>query len=140
MRDGVDIMTPPSIKSRIALLVFAVLVSTPTPAYPFVDDVVGWPGLTWGMTEPEVRRSVDALGMRVITSHPPVAGPFTSYVPLKTSVELDGNTYDVAFRFLDRTERLDAVVVSSPDSSREQALKLQGSLLRTLTADVRAAA
>jgi hypothetical protein len=105
----------------------------PTVPAQALDDVLGWKNTTWTMTESEVKKSVEALALHLTslpTSRVQVQG---NEVPFKTVVEIDGREYDVIFRFSGATRHLDRVVVRGLDLSREPALKLHGSLLRTLT-------
>jgi hypothetical protein len=114
------------------VLMVASLVIGPVRAYP-VDDVSGWQGMTWGMTELEVARSMEARGFRLAPNRTSLAAPFEHHIPFQTTIEIDGHSYTVAFQFEDRSGRLAGVVIGTLDDSREHAVKLYGSLLRSLT-------
>jgi hypothetical protein len=98
-----------------------------------VDDVLGWKNTTWSMTEPDVRRSVEALGLRLTTVPASAARVQGGEGPFKTVVGVEGRECDVTFRFSSDTRRLERVVVCGLAFSREHALKLHGGVLRALT-------
>jgi hypothetical protein len=99
-----------------------------------LDDVLGWEGTTWGMTESEVSKAMEAHGYQLMSGRTPLGGPLARTIRFRTTAEIGKHTYDVAFQFLDRTRRLDGVLIGALDTSREHSLKLHDSLLRTLTA------
>ena len=114
---------------RVALVLAATLaVTTPAQA---LQDVRGWRNTTWKMSEPEVKRSVAALGLVVTPAL--VSSSLPAEVPFRTKVEIDGIEYDVAFHFLDDPRQLGRVQVGGQDVPREDALRRHASLLRMLT-------
>ena len=115
------------------LEIAASLVAAPVPGYS-LDDVVGWEGTAWGMTESEVTKSMAARGFHPVAGSPRLGGPSEGPIPLQTKVDIDGNTYDVAFRFSDRTRGLTAVLIGTLAGSPDHAVALHDSLLRALTA------
>jgi hypothetical protein len=115
------------------LLMLAGLVVVPVSTSA-LDDVLGWEGTTWGMTESEVAKALEARGFDLISGRTPLGGPLARTIRCRTTAEIGGHTYDVALQFLDRTRRLDGVLIGTLDASREHALNLYDSLLRTLTA------
>jgi hypothetical protein len=115
------------------LLMVASLVVVPVPASA-LDDVLGWEGTTWGMTESEVAKAMEAHGFDLLPGRTPLGGPSARTIRFRTTAEIGGNTYNVAFQFLDRTRRLSGVLIGTLDDSREHTLMLHDSLLRTLTA------
>jgi hypothetical protein len=116
-----------------SLVIAASLVAAPAPGYS-LDDVVGWEGTAWGMTESEVTKSMASHGFRPVAGPPRLAGPSEGPIPLQTKVDIDGNPYDVAFRFSDRTRGLTAVLIGTVAGSPDHAVALHDSLLRALTA------
>jgi hypothetical protein len=88
-----------------SVLMLASPVIGPVRAYS-VDDVSGWQGTTWGMTELEVARSMEARGCRLVPSRTPLAAPFEHHIPFQTTIEIAGHSYTVAFQFQDRNGRL----------------------------------
>ncbi len=117
-----------------SLLVAAVALGLPGPAYP-LDDVPGWRTTRWGMTEAEVRRSVESLGLRVTALPGPRGGSLEPETPFQTTIQIDGSNYDVIFQFLEETHRLGHIVIRTLEFSRERALASYGDLLRTFTED-----
>jgi hypothetical protein len=115
------------------LVIVASLVAAPVPAYS-LDDVVGWEGTAWGMTESEVTKSMASRGFNPVAGPPWLGGPSEGDIPLQTKVDIDGNTYDVAFRFSDRTRGLTAVLIGTVAGSPDHAVARHDSLLRALTA------
>ena len=115
------------------LLMLAALVVVPAST-PALDDVLGWEGTTWGMTESEVAKALEAHGFHLISVRAPLGGPLARTIRFRTSAEIGGHTYDVAVQFLDRTRRLDGVLIGALDPSREHALNLYARLRRTLAA------
>lgn len=115
------------------LVIVASLVAAPVPAYS-LDDVVGWEGTAWGMTESEVTKSMASRGFNPVAGPRRLGGPSEGDIPLQTKVDIDGNTYDVAFRFSDRTRGLTAVLIGTVAGSPDHAVALHDSLLRALTA------
>jgi hypothetical protein len=115
------------------LVIVASLVAAPVPAYS-LDDVVGWEGTAWGMTESEVTKSMASRGFNLVAGPPRLGGPSGGDIPLQTKVDIDGNTYDVAFRFSDRTRGLTEVLIGTVAGSPDHAVALHDSLLRALTA------
>lgn len=113
------------------LLMLAALVAVPASTSA-LDDVLGWEGTTWGMTESEVAKALEAQGFHLISVRSPLGGPLARTIRFRTSAEIGGHPYDVAFQFLDRTRRLDGVLIGALDASREHALNLYDRLLRTL--------
>jgi hypothetical protein len=109
------------------------LVLAPVSTYA-LDDVLGWEGTTWAMTESEVAKAMEAHSFDLIAARTPLGGPLARTIRFRTTAEIGGHTYDVAFQFLDRTRRLDGVLIGALDTSREHSLNLYDSLLRTLTA------
>ena len=107
------------------------LVIAPQRGYP-LDDVSGWQGTTWGMTKSEVTRSLEARGFRLVPSRTTLAAPFGHHFPFQTTIEIDDHSYTVGFQFQDRSGRLTGVMIGTLDDSREHAVKLHGSLLRSL--------
>ena len=114
------------------LAIAAGLVAAPVAAYPLHD--VGWEGTTWGMTASEVTNLMAARGFALVTGSPWLHVPFGGDIPLQTKVDIDGHTYDVAFRFSDRTGGLDAVLIAAVAGSLDGATALHHSLHRALTA------
>ena len=115
------------------LVIIASLVAAPVPGYS-LDDVVGWEGTAWGMTESEVTKSMASRGFHPVAGPPRLGGPSEGPIPLQTKVDIDGNTYDVAFRFSDRTRGLTEVLIGTVAGSPDHAVALHDSLLRALTA------
>lgn len=73
-----------------------------------VDDVPGWQGARWGMTEEEVRAALEAGGFSLA----PVTGTYTNaYVPFKTSIRIGIHDYEVLLQFSIETRRLNQVVL-----------------------------
>ena len=71
---------------RVALVLAATLaVTMPAQA---VEDVRGWRNTTWKMSEPEVKRSVGALGLVVTPA--PASPALPAAVPFTTKVDIDG--------------------------------------------------
>jgi len=91
------------------------------------DDVAGWQSLRWRMTETEVRRSVEALGLTVISA----SG--VNETVLRTATRIGGVDCEVVFNFSDDARGLDRVRVRVVDTSREKALAAHAALLRSLT-------
>jgi hypothetical protein len=116
-----------------SLVIVASLVAAPMPAYS-LDDIVGWEGTTWGMTESEVTKSMVSRGFNPVAGPPRHGGPFEGDIPLRRKVDIDGNTYDVAFRFSDRTRGLTEVLIGTVTDSPDHAVVLHDSLLHALTA------
>jgi hypothetical protein len=115
----------------VSLIVAALLV-VPVPAYP-LDNVLGWQNTRWGMTESEVKGSVESSGLRLVSLAGPDGRPLDAGSPFKTNIRIDGSDYDVIFQFPDEARHLGRVVVRTLDFSREHALTLHNSLLRALT-------
>jgi hypothetical protein len=114
------------------LLMLAGLVVVPVSTSA-LDDVLGWEGTTWGMTESEVAKAMEAHGFPLISGRTPLGGPLARTIRFRTTAEIGGHTYEVAFQFLDRTRRLDGVLIGALDTAPEHSLKLHDSVLRTLT-------
>jgi hypothetical protein len=115
------------------LVVAASLVAGPVSGYS-LDDVVGWECTAWGMTESEVTKSIASRGFQPVAGAPRLGGPSEGAIPLQTKIDIDGNTYDVAFRFSDRTRGLTEVLIGTVAGSADHAGGLHDSLLRALTA------
>lgn len=77
-------------------------------------------------------RSLAARGFGPVASSPGLGGPADASTPIQTKVDIDGNTFDVAFRFADRG--LAAVLLSTLADSPDRAGALHDGLLRSLTA------
>jgi hypothetical protein len=114
-----------------ASLLVAAALALPGSAYP-LEDVRGWQTTRWGMTESEVKRSVESLGLRVTSLPGPHGGALEAETPFKTSIEIDGSDYDVIFQFSGETHRLGRILIRTLDFSREHALTFYGSLRRAL--------
>jgi hypothetical protein len=117
-----------------ASLLVAAALALPGPAYP-LDDVPGWQTTRWGMTESQVKRSVESLGLEVTPLPGPHGKSLEAGTPFKTTVEIDGSDYDVIFQFSGETHRLGRISIRTLDFSREHALTFYNSLRRTLTED-----
>jgi hypothetical protein len=117
---------------RVLLALVAILLGSTVPASA-LEDVRGWRNTRWGMTEPEVRRSVGALGLALRVTPADAGLAALAEIPFKTKVDIEGSEYPVAFYFLDEPRHLGRVQMGGLDTSREDALKQHGSLLRTLT-------
>ena len=117
---------------RVSLALVAILVGSNLPAQA-LEDVRGWRNTTWRMTEPEIRRSVGALGLALTSTLADPGLPSLAEIPFTTKVDINGSEYPVAFYFLDEPRHLARVQVGGLDTSREDALKRHGALLRTLT-------
>lgn len=115
------------------LAIAASLVTGPVSGYS-LDDVLGWEGTAWGMTESEVTKSIASRGFHPVAGSPRLGGSSEGPIPLQTKVDIDGNTYDVAFRFSDRTRGLTGVLIGTVGGSPDHVGALHGSLLRALTA------
>ncbi len=113
-------------------LVFSAVLALPLPAYP-LDDVEGWQTTRWGMTEEEVKGSVESLGLRLTPLPASQGRSLDAGAPFKTTIEINGSHYDVIFLFPDETRRLGRILIRTLDFSREHALAFHSSLLRTLT-------
>jgi hypothetical protein len=74
------------------LEIAASLVAAPVPGYS-LDDVVGWEGTAWGMTESEVTKSIASHGFNPVAGPPRPGGPFEGDIPLQTKVDIDGGKY-----------------------------------------------
>ena len=112
------------------LLILAATLAVTMPAQA-LQDVRGWRNTAWKMSESEVKRSVNALGL-VVTPTPASPSP-PAEVPFTTKVDIDGSEYEVAFHFLDDSHQLGRVQVGGQDAPREDGLRRHASLLRTLT-------
>jgi hypothetical protein len=88
-------------------------------------DVAGWQTARWKMTEPQVRRAVEALGLVVMAAPGPEAA-------LQTTAQVNGVDCDVAFHFSNDARRLEQVRVRVLDTTREEALGAHAALLRTM--------
>lgn len=78
------------------LVIIASLVAAPVPGYS-LDDVVGWQGTAWGMTESEVTKSMASRGFHPVAGPPRLGGSSQDPIPLQTKVDIDGNTYESRF-------------------------------------------
>jgi hypothetical protein len=114
----------------LGLAVASVLAIAP-PAHA-LDDVSGWQTTNWGMTESEVKGSLESLGLQ-LTPLPTPYGRSLGAAPFKTTVEMPGGHYDAIFLFSGDTHRLGRVLLRTVDFSRPHALKLHDILLRALT-------
>ena len=113
-------------------LVLAAIVFDAVPA-PAVD-VRGWRNTTWNMTEPEVRRALETLGLPLVAM-PSDWPALAADGPLRTSVQMDGSPYTVTLYFGEDPRRLGRVQVTSGDTARDAALRRQAGLLRLLTGE-----
>lgn len=113
------------------LVIVAALVAVPIPVHS-LDDVLGWEGTAWGMSESEVTKRLVSRGFKPVMGPSRVGGEIDGEIALRTKVAIDGNTYDAAFRFADRG--LTAVLIGTATDSPDRAVALHDSLLRSLTA------
>jgi hypothetical protein len=116
----------------LGFLLIAAVLGVSAPAYP-LDDVLGWQNTRWGMTQAEVRRCLESLGLPLTPLPASYERVLGAGAPFKTSVEMAGNHYDGIFLFPDDTTGLGRVLISTVDFSHEHALMLHGNLLRALT-------
>jgi hypothetical protein len=112
-------------------VIVAGLVALPMPAHS-LDDVLGWEGTAWGMTESEVTKKMASRGFKPVVASSRVGDAIEGEIPLQTKVVIDGNTYDAALRFVDRG--LTAVLISTVTDSADRAVALHDGVLRSLTA------
>jgi hypothetical protein len=117
----------------LGFLLIAAVLGITSPAYP-VDDVLGWQNTKWGMTESEVKRSIESLGLPLTLLPASYARSLDAGAPFKTTVEIEGSHYDAIFLFPNDAQRLGRVLIRTLDFSREHALQLHGSLMRALKA------
>jgi hypothetical protein len=116
--------------------ILVILLSTatmPRPAHS-LEDVLGWEGTVWGMSQSDVAAYAASHGLDLVPGHPALGGPTTRNIPFHSKVEIGGYSCDVGFQFSDRTQQLNAVVIGAADVSRDLALRVHASLLRALTA------
>ena len=61
------------------------------------EDVLGWQGTRWGMTDEEVRKTLEGAGLRLT----PSAGTYSGGVvaPFKTSIRIGAYDYEVVPQF-----------------------------------------
>jgi hypothetical protein len=114
------------------LLLFSALLASASSAYP-LDDVLGWRNTRWGMTEADVKGSLDTLGLPLTPLPPPYGRALGADAPFKTTVEIAGSHYDAIFVFPDDTRRLGRVLIRTVTFSRHRALELHSTLARVLT-------
>jgi hypothetical protein len=113
-------------------VIAACLVIAPVRAHS-LDDVLGWEGAAWGMTESEVTTRMASRGFPLVNGRPPTSIPLAGNVPFHTKAGIAGTTYDVAFRFSERTRGLDAVLMGTLADSPDRAAALHDRTLEVLT-------
>jgi hypothetical protein len=129
-RDGRPMV--PTRQTMVGLLAIAAVLAI-APSADALDDVRGWQNTNWGMTELEVKRSLESLGLPLTALPPPNNRLLGADAPFKTTVEIAGDHYDAIFLFSADTHQLGRVLLRTVDFSRSHALKLHNSLLRALT-------
>ena len=77
--------SPPGNVVAVSLIVAAPLV-VPVPAYP-MDNVLGWQNTRWGMTESEVKGSVESSGLRFVSLAGPDGRPLDAGSPFRTNIQ-----------------------------------------------------
>jgi hypothetical protein len=89
-----------------------------------VRDIAGWPAIEWGMTEEEAR---EALKGRV-SPITPIARFANSYAPIKGSVTIEGDRFEVVPQFSHATGELCQVLFRAADAETEQIARMSGLL------------
>jgi hypothetical protein len=118
--------------TSLAFLSIAIVLAAWWPACA-ADDVPGWQNTRWGMTETEVKRALESIGLSLAALPAPLARSLGVRTALTTTVEMEGNYYDAILLFPDDA-RLGQVLVRTLDYSRKHALTLHGKLRHALVA------
>jgi hypothetical protein len=85
-----------------------------------VRDIAGWPAIEWGMTEEEVR---EALTGRV-SPITPIAKFANSYAPIKGSVTIEGDPFEVVPQFSRTTGELCQVLFRAADAEADRIARM----------------
>ncbi len=78
----------------VGFLAIAAVLAIAPPA-PALDDVPGWQNTNWGMTELEVKGSLESLGLPLTPLPPPYGRSLRADAPFKTTVEIAGGRVDI---------------------------------------------
>jgi hypothetical protein len=115
---------PGPIMSVVVPLVLLGLAMGSLPASA-LDDLQGWQGTRWGMTEEETRAS---LGEDAVAISPPEQSALT-YAPVKVPMRIDRFQMDAILQFSTETRRLKQVVIRYPGAELEAWSTLAGLLV-----------
>jgi hypothetical protein len=102
-------------------------------------DVLGWQNTRWGMTEPEVRKTLEAQRFRLVPQTPSESRHSGASAPFRTHLKIAPCDYKVVFVFSDVTRRLSYLYLAPSSTDKagqilwESARECHAGLLRLLT-------